>query len=94
MQEKQPGRPLGPIAESVLELLHERHPLSAREISEALQLTLNIADLTCRRLESRGQIRTVERVRLAGVSKPVKRFAVVRHVQHASDFQYCYFRNT
>lgn len=94
MQEKQPGRPLGPIAESVLELLVSQSPLSVREISNELQLTINIAALTCQRLVMRGRIRVVRRIRQAGVNKPVAMYGLVRQLPQTVDYQCCYFRNS
>ncbi|ETF00942.1 hypothetical protein W822_20075 [Advenella kashmirensis W13003] len=80
MQEKLPGRPAGPIAESVLELLSEKGMLTVRQIADLLLLSLDTAKYTCSRLESRGLIRVVRRERLPGVNKPVAVYATVRRL--------------
>lgn len=85
MQEKLPGRPLGPIAESVLELLIERGPLTSREIAATLQLSSEVARDTCRRLESRGRIRIVARLKIKGINKSVARYNVTRQLNSSAN---------
>lgn len=92
MLEKQPGRPLGPIAESILELLASKHPLSAREIAYQLQLSVNAAEITCTRLVSRGRLRVVKKTRINGVNKPVSKYALVRQISSQATFSTAYFR--
>lgn len=92
MLEKQPGRPLGPIAESVLELLAEKSPLTAREIAFHLQLNINIAEKTCSRLKERNRIRVVKRERISRANKPVSKYALVRQISNQATFSTTYFR--
>lgn len=92
MLEKQPGRPLGPIAEAILELLAEKGPLTAREIADSLQLANGTAKVTCTRLEIRKKIRVVARVRLQGVNKPVSKYALVRSIQKQTTISTAFFR--
>lgn len=81
MQEKLPGRPVGPIAEAVLELLKEKGGLTAREIAVMLMMPIERAKYTCSRLESRGLIRVAKRNRVPGVNKPVAQYKVVHRPQ-------------
>lgn len=85
MQEKLPGRPLGPIAESVIELLVERGPLSSREIAAALQLSSETAKHTCQRLANRDRIRVVDRQKVKGVNKSVARYGVTRQLNSSAN---------
>lgn len=85
MHEKIPGRPLGPIAESVLALLVERGPLTAREIAIALQLSNDAAKHTCQRLMNRDRIRVVARKRIAGVNKLVACYAITRQLTYGGN---------
>lgn len=81
MLEIKPGRPLGPIAESIIELLQETGPLTSREIAARLQLSIDMAKITCSRLESRKRIRVVERIRVARSNKPVSKYDVVKSLR-------------
>lgn len=92
MLEKQPGRPLGPIAESILELLASQYPLSAREIAYQLQLNVNAVEITCTRLVSRGRLRVVKKTRIKGANKPVSKYALVRQISNQTTFSTTYFR--
>jgi len=92
MEEKQPGRPLGPIAESVIDLLNQQGPLSAREIAGALSLSTVIAKHTCSRLLNRGRIRIVHKRKIDGVNKPVACYATVRQFNKSHSAQLFNFR--
>lgn len=81
MLEIKPGRPLGPIAESIIELLQETGPLTSREIAARLQLSVDMAKITCSRLENRKRIRVVERIRVARSNKPVSKYDVVKSLK-------------
>lgn len=67
------GRPLGPVARAVLDLLHDDR-LTARQIGQLLCLSYSAARYTCSRLESSGLLKVVESVRVPGAHKPVARY--------------------
>ena len=67
------GRPLGAVAIAVLNALASR-PMTAREISEALQLSVPAAKLTCHRLQRRLYIEVESRVEVDGARRPVARY--------------------
>lgn len=81
MLEIKPGRPLGPIAESIIELLQETGPLTSREIAARLQLSIDMAKKTCSRLEIRRRIRVVSRIKTAHSNKPVAKYDVIRSLK-------------
>lgn len=68
------GRPLGPVARAVLDILCD-DSLTARQIGQLLCLSYPAARYTCSRLESCGLLRVVESVRVPGAHKPVARYA-------------------
>ena len=75
------GRPLGPIALAVLDLLRQR-PLSAREAAQALLLSTEAAKLTCHRLMVCGLIDVKEMKVVHGCNKPVRVYEAMRGSAH------------
>lgn len=65
------GRPLGPTALGVLDLLKSQS-LSAREVAARLQLARSMAKYTCSRLESSGHIVVVDKAHVQGSHKKVR----------------------
>lgn len=74
-----PGRPLGPVADAVLELLAAQS-CTAREIAHQLQASMPMISVTCSRLLSKDRIRIVERLRVPGCNRPIYRYAIVKSV--------------
>lgn len=74
---KLPGRPLGPIAESVLGLLRNEPNLTARQIASKLQLSVPITEKTCSRLLIKGRIRVIDRVLVPQCNKRVSVYSLV-----------------
>lgn len=70
------GRPLGAVAIAVLNALASK-PMTAREISDALQLSVPAAKLTCHRLQRRLYIEIESRVEVDGARRPVARYQLV-----------------
>lgn len=73
---KSAGRPLGPIAESILELLGRENALTARQIAMKLKLSVPIANKTCSRLLLNERIKIVERKAIANCNKPVSIYSL------------------
>lgn len=81
MSEKQikPGRPLGPVADAVLERL-AMQPSTARELALHLQAAIPLVEKTCSRLLSKGRIRIFKKFNVTGCNKPVSQYAIVKSV--------------
>lgn len=73
------GRPRGEIATAVVRHLRRVGPLTAREIAEQLQLTVNVAKFTCSRLHGRGEITIDALVYVEGSNRRASRYAAVVH---------------
>lgn len=74
MPQPRAGRPLGPIAQEVLDTLRGRRPMTARELAEATQVSLSAVKYTCSRLLDRGHLEVAQREKISGVNKPVVRY--------------------
>lgn len=73
---KSAGRPLGPIAESILELLGRESALTARQIAMKLKLSVSLTNKTCSRLLLNERIKIVERKSIANCNKPVSIYSL------------------
>lgn len=82
-QRRSRGRPLGPVARAVLEVLGD-DALTARQIGVLLCLSHVAAKKTCSRLASYGLLRVVERVPVSGAHKPVARYTCAATPESAS----------
>lgn len=78
---RKPGRPLGPVAIAVLDLLRRRR-LTAREIARELQLSKDAAKVCCCRLLGYGLIDVFERRRVPESNKPAHVYAAVHGRAH------------
>lgn len=74
------GRPLGVVAEKVLDALSQ-HPMTVPQLVVFLQSTTNLMSYTCHRLVNRRKIRVVERIRVKGCCKPINCYALVRDIE-------------
>lgn len=82
---KSTGRPLGPVAESILELLARESALTARQIAMKLKLSVSMANKTCSRLLLNERIKIVERKTIANSNKPVSIYGLATSGESAID---------
>lgn len=75
------GRPLGPIAVAILDVLTSK-PMTYREIAAELTLSVMAAKYTCTRLLDANRIRVVRRVPVFGSHKPIALFAPAQLAAH------------
>ena len=68
---RKPGRPLGPIAIAVLDLLRQR-AMTAREVANELKLSVDDAKKSCSRLMQYGLIEAPERRCIPWSNKPAR----------------------
>ncbi|WP_159990834.1 hypothetical protein [Pelistega ratti] len=73
------GRPLGVIASAVIEALSQQN-MTAVELAERLQVSVQVMKSTCRRLVVRKQIRVVGK-RQMRAAKPLFIYALIKPLQ-------------
>lgn len=73
---RRPGRPLGEVAQAILQHLSNEGPTTARGLGENLQLSMKLVWDTCNRLAASGEIEVVHRRVVTGVNKPVAVYAL------------------
>lgn len=78
---RKPGRPLGPIAIAVLDLLRQR-AMTAREVAHELKLSVDDAKKSCSRLMQYGLIEALGLRRIASSDKPVRVYRACRGQAH------------
>lgn len=71
-----PGRPRGQVSREILVVLRRNGPMTARELALYLQLTVNVAEFTCSRLASSGDVEVVDRVNRAWSNRRVSLYGV------------------
>lgn len=90
------GRPRGEISQTVLQLIEQHGPLTARQVAQMACITSNAAWYTCSRLLASGQIRrSPDPVRLEGVNRPVARYEATKnqHIHPGQQLQYVWSRS-
>lgn len=75
------GRPLGPIAIAVLELLRQQR-LTAREVAHQLHLSVDDAKKSCSRLNQYGLIYVMERRCVPWSHKPARVYTAAHGSVH------------
>lgn len=81
------GRPRGEVSQTVLAIVQQHGPLTAKQVAQLACITNNAAWYTCNRLVASGQISAAEPVRLEGVNRPVARYEAVRSRPPAASVQ-------
>ncbi|MFC3340029.1 hypothetical protein ACFOEY_19605 [Paracandidimonas soli] len=81
IERRSPGRPIGEVAESILEALRE-HPRTVRQLALKLKCAVPVVDESCRRLRAAERIKVAELVRVEGSNR---RVAVYQIAEDGSD---------
>jgi hypothetical protein len=70
------ARPLGPIAQTILQLVRERGPLPARTLAHDMDISVRAATHTCWNLVQSGHICVVNASRMDRARRPLQHFGL------------------